>query len=44
MLTNRFDELCMSEDESLADFYAKLCDISYESFALGKMILESKLV
>ncbi|XP_060972330.1 uncharacterized protein LOC133038256 [Cannabis sativa] len=34
----------MEEDESVAEFHAKLCDISNESYALGKTYSNSKLV
>ena len=44
MLTTRFEELHMSKDESLADCYAKLCDIANESFVLDEKISEFKLV
>ena len=44
MLTTRFEELHMKDDETLADFYSRLCDIANESFALGERIPESKLV
>ena len=44
MLTTRFEELHMKDDETRADFYSRLCDITNESFALGERILGSKLV
>ena len=44
MLTTRFEELHMKDDETLANFYSKLCDIANESFTLGERILESKLM
>lgn len=34
----------MLEDESLSDFYAKLCDITNESFALGEKFSDVKIV
>ena len=34
----------MSKEESFVVFYAELCDIANESFALGEKILESKIV
>ena len=34
----------MHDDESLSDFYTKLCDIDNESFALSAKILETTLV
>ena len=43
-LTTRFENLRMHDDESLSDFYTKLCDIANESFVLGKKIPETILV
>ena len=43
MLTSRFEELHMKDDETLAGFYSRLCDIANESVALGQRIPESKL-
>lgn len=37
MLTTRFENLCMLEDEMIVDFYAKLCNKSNESFAQGEI-------
>ena len=34
----------MHNDESLYDIYIDLCDITNESFTLGKMILETTFV
>ena len=34
----------MHDDESLSNFYTKLCDIANESFALGEKIPETILV
>ena len=34
----------MKDDETLFDFFSRLCDTINESFALGERILESKLV
>ena len=34
----------MHDDESLSEFYTKLCDIANESFLLGEKILETTLV
>ena len=42
--TSRFKNLHMLEEESLFDFYTKLCDIGNKSFVLGEKILESVLV
>ncbi|XP_012841207.1 PREDICTED: uncharacterized protein LOC105961524 [Erythranthe guttata] len=44
MLATRFESLHMEEDETIADFHAKLCDISNESYALGEQYSETKLV
>ena len=42
--TTRFENLRMLDDESLYDFYTKLCDIANESFTLSEKIPETKLV
>ena len=34
----------MHDDESISDFYIKLCDIANESFALGKKIPETTFI
>ncbi|KAH6755901.1 hypothetical protein C2S53_007158 [Perilla frutescens var. hirtella] len=44
LLTTRFENLRMDEAEKLADFNAKICDITNESFVLGDAISEEKLV
>ncbi|KAG7593819.1 hypothetical protein ISN45_Aa01g026070 [Arabidopsis thaliana x Arabidopsis arenosa] len=44
MLASQFENLRMEEEETVADFSAKLCDISNESFALGKVYKDKKLV
>ncbi|KAM6574972.1 hypothetical protein CsatA_023299 [Cannabis sativa] len=43
-LAKAFENLTMEEDESVVEFHAKLCDISNESYALGKTYSNSKLV
>ena len=44
-LTTRFENLRMLDDESLSDFYTKLCDIANnESFARGEKNTETILV
>ena len=43
-LTTRFENLRMHDDESLSEFYTKLCDIANESFVLGEKIPETTLV
>ena len=37
-LTTRFESLRMHDDESLSEFYTKLCDIANELFVLGEKI------
>ena len=44
MLASRFENMRMDEEEIVAQFSAKLCDISNECFALGKQYKEKKLV
>ncbi|XP_024018585.1 uncharacterized protein LOC112090762 [Morus notabilis] len=44
MLTTRFERLRMEEDECIADFNSKLCDIANEAFALGEKYTDAKLV
>ncbi|XP_022868003.1 uncharacterized protein LOC111387662 [Olea europaea var. sylvestris] len=44
MLTSRFEEIRMKDDESFDEFYAKLNDIVNSSFNLGEKIPESKIV
>ncbi|XP_062088790.1 uncharacterized protein LOC133795353 [Humulus lupulus] len=43
-LAKAFENLSMDEDETVAEFHAKLCDISNESYALGKTYSNAKLV
>ncbi|XP_060967078.1 uncharacterized protein LOC133035302 [Cannabis sativa] len=43
-LAKAFENLTIEEDESVAEFHAKLCDISNESYALGKTYSNSKWV
>ncbi|XP_062104023.1 uncharacterized protein LOC133815170 [Humulus lupulus] len=43
-LAKAFENLSMEEEETLAEFHAKLCDISNESYALGKTYSNAKLV
>ena len=43
-LTTRFENLRMLEDESLSEFYTKLCDSANESIALSKKISKTTLV
>ena len=44
MLASRFENLRMDEEETVAQFSAKLCDISIECFVLGKWFKDKKLV
>ena len=44
ILTTRFENLRMKEDESISDFNGRLCDIANEAFALGEKFSEEKLV
>ncbi|XP_062114498.1 uncharacterized protein LOC133825594 [Humulus lupulus] len=43
-LAREFENLTMDEEDSIADFHAKLCDISNESYALGETYTNDKLV
>ncbi|XP_022883408.1 uncharacterized protein LOC111400215 [Olea europaea var. sylvestris] len=44
MLTSRFEEIRMKDDESFDEFYVKLNDIVNSSFNLGERIPEPKIV
>ena len=44
MLTTRFEELKMSEDESFDSFYGKLNEVVVSKFNLGEKMEESKIV
>ena len=44
MLTTRFEELKMSEDESLDSFYGKLNEVVIEKLNLGEKTEDSKVV
>ena len=44
MLTTRFKELEMSEDESFDSFYSKLNEVVVSKFNLGEKIEDSKIV
>ncbi|XP_062103502.1 uncharacterized protein LOC133814575 [Humulus lupulus] len=43
-LAREFKNLTMDEEDFIADFHAKLCDISNESYALGETYSNEKLV
>ena len=44
MLTTRFEELKMSEDESFDSFYSKLNEVVIGKFNLGEKTEDSKIV
>ena len=44
MLTTRFEELKMSEDESFDSFYSKLNEVVVSKFNLGEKTKDSKIV
>ena len=44
LLSIKFDNLRMNEEETNNDFNGKLCDIANESFSLEEKILEVRLV
>ena len=44
MLTTRFEELKMSEDESFDSFYSKLNEVAVEKFNLEEKTEDSKIV
>ena len=44
MLTTRFKELKMSEDESFDSFYSKLNEVVIGKFNLGEKMEDSKIV
>ncbi|XP_012846764.1 PREDICTED: uncharacterized protein LOC105966726 [Erythranthe guttata] len=44
MLATHFEDLRMNEDETVADFNSKLCDIANEAHGLGVTYPEEKLV
>ena len=44
MLTTRFEELKMSEDESFDSFYGKLNEVVIGKFNLGEKTEDSKIV
>ena len=44
MLTTRFEELKMSEDESFDSFYSKLNEVVIGKFNLGEKMEEAKIV
>ena len=44
MLTTRFEDLRMSEDESFVSFYSKLNEVVIGKFNLGEKTEDSKIV
>ena len=44
MLTTKFEELKMSEDESFESFYSKLNEVVIGKFSLGEKMEDSKVV
>ena len=44
LLTKKFENLRMSEEENINDFNGKLCNVDNESFALREKIPKEKLV
>ncbi|CAM8975427.1 unnamed protein product [Rhodiola kirilowii] len=44
MLTSRFEELKMQEDESIKNFNARVCDLVNEASTLGEALPEEKVV
>ncbi|XP_012852712.1 PREDICTED: uncharacterized protein LOC105972316 [Erythranthe guttata] len=44
MLATRFEDLRMKEDETIADFNSKLCDIANEAHGFGETYPKEKLV
>ena len=44
MLTTRFEELKMSEDESFNSFYSKLNEVVVSKFNFGEKTKDSKIV
>ena len=44
MLTTRFEELKMSEDESFDSFYSKVNEVVVSKFNLGEKMKDSKIV
>ena len=44
MLTTRFEDLKMSEDESFDSFYGKLNEVVISQFNLGEKTEDSKIV
>ncbi|CAM8954171.1 unnamed protein product [Rhodiola kirilowii] len=44
MLTSRFEELKMQEDESIKDFNTRVCDLVNEASTIGEALPEDKVV
>ncbi|XP_031261281.1 uncharacterized protein LOC116119476 [Pistacia vera] len=43
-LITDYENLVMHDDETIADFRGRLCDVTNECFALGKIYIDAKLV
>ena len=43
LLTTKFENLHMQEDETIREYNARVCDIENEVFSLGEKILEERL-
>ena len=44
LLTTKFENLHMQEDETIGEYNARLCDIENEVFSLGEKIHEERLI
>lgn len=44
LITGRFEKLKMKEEESIADFNGRVCDLANELFILGERIPEQRLI
>ena len=44
LLTTKFENLKMREEETIGESNARLCDIANEAFALGEKMPKEKLV
>lgn len=44
ILTSRFEALKMAKEETIAEFNVRVLNLANESFALGEMISDSKMV
>ena len=44
LLTTKFENLCMQEDETIGEYNTRACDIANKVFSLGEKIPEERLV